>query len=105
MLEFFIPEGLTVERGLDDKKNKDEDKDKKETKDDEVKVTIDFQRLTERRHPAFALEADNSYPVLTPDNEKYLFIAFVLLFFVFSSSIEVLMFTSSTFIVVSYCVV
>jgi len=58
-----------------EKDEKDKDKDKETKKDDETEVSIDFHRIIDRRHPAFRLDANNDFPVLTPDGEKYLFVS------------------------------
>lgn len=53
---------------------KDADKDEAET----VDVTIDFTRIVHRRDKAFSLTASSDYPALTPDGEKYVFVANIL---------------------------
>jgi Tol biopolymer transport system component len=64
---------------MEEPEDKAEDKDdEKVDKKDSVNVVIDFERINCRRAKAYNLNASSEYPVLTPEGEKYLFIASIL---------------------------
>ncbi|MFH1698982.1 MAG: S41 family peptidase [Candidatus Zixiibacteriota bacterium] len=68
------PEDEKEENGKGKKDKKDKD-----NKDELVQETlIDFTRIEKRRALAFDLSGSNSSPVLTPDGEKFVFIASLL---------------------------
>ncbi|MCP4568787.1 MAG: hypothetical protein GY841_14515 [FCB group bacterium] len=66
---------------IEDKK---EDEDKKDNgKEDKVEeeiptVVIDFDRIEKRRVKAYDLSSSSTYPVLTPDGEKFVFVASIM---------------------------
>jgi len=62
-----------------EKKDKKKDGDKGDVKGEETPdVIINFERIERRRHSAFDLDAPSTYPALTPDGEKYVFVASLL---------------------------
>ncbi len=56
----------------------DEKKEGDEVDKDTIEVVIDFERIDKRRTKAYNLNSSSEYPVLTPDGEKYIFIASIL---------------------------
>lgn len=72
-VEFFESsfDSLFVE---EEEEKKDDDSEEEESEEIED-VVIDFERIEKRRSKAYPLASSSSYPVLTPDGEKYIFVA------------------------------
>ncbi len=60
---------------LDEPESESDKDDKKKDGNEVTPVEIDFSRIVQRRKLAFTLSASSDYPVLTPDGDKYLFLA------------------------------
>lgn len=75
--EFYESEfdSLFFEPTDEGKKDKDDEADGQKTP---AAVDFDFTRIDQRRKPAYTLTASNDYPILTPDGEKFVFIANIL---------------------------
>ncbi len=58
----------------DGEKEKEEDKESEEVRD----IKVDLRNIELRRTEAYRLTGSSSYPVLTPDSEKYVFVASIL---------------------------